>query len=81
VRIVVKVVPPNNATVTWGKKRLGIIKPKAPLIFERPRDSGPIDVVVKSPGYVTVHTRAYTFTNTVLAVKLTPNRPLRSRSR
>lgn len=72
VRIVVKVVPPNNATVTWGNKRLGIIKPKAPLIFERPRDSGPIDVVVKSQGYVTVHTRAYTFTNTVLAVKLTP---------
>jgi hypothetical protein len=72
VRIVIKVVPPNNATVTWGNKRLGLIKPKAPLIFERPRDSGPIDVVVKSQGYVTVHTRAYTFTNTVLAVKLTP---------
>jgi hypothetical protein len=72
VRIVIKVVPPNNATVTWGNKRLGIIKPKAPLIFERPRDSGPIDVVVKSQGYVTVHTRAYTFTNNVLAVKLTP---------
>jgi hypothetical protein len=72
VRIVIKVVPPNNATVTWGNKRLGLIKPKAPLIFERPRDSGPIDVVVKSQGYVTVHTRAYTFTNNVLAVKLTP---------
>ncbi len=72
VRIVFKVLPPNNATVTWGSKRLGIIKPKAPLIIERPRDSGPLDVVVKCAGYVTVHTRAYTFTNTTLAVKLTP---------
>jgi hypothetical protein len=72
VRIVFKVVPPNIATVTWGNKRLGIIKPKAPVIIERPRDSGPMDVVFKSNGYVTVHTRVYTFTNSTLAVKLTP---------
>jgi hypothetical protein len=72
VRLVFRVVPPNIATVTWGNKRLGIIKPKAPLIIERPRDSGPMDVVFKSQGYVTVHTRVYTFTNNTLAVKLTP---------
>jgi hypothetical protein len=72
VRIVFKVVPPNIATVTWGNKRLGIIKPKAPVIIERPRDSGPMDVVFKSVGYVTVHTRVYTFTNSTLAVRLTP---------
>jgi hypothetical protein len=72
VRIVFKVVPPNIATVTWGNKRLGIIKPKAPVIIERPRDSGPMDVVFKSQGYVTVHSRVYTFTNSTLAVKLTP---------
>jgi len=73
VRLVFKAVPPNNTvTVTWGNKRLGIIKPKAPLIIERPRDSGPMDVVYKSQGYVTVHTRIYTFTNSTLAVKLTP---------
>lgn len=72
VRLVFKAVPPNTVTVTWGNKRLGIIKPKAPLIIERPRDSGPMDVVYKSQGYVTVHTRIYTFTNSTLAVKLTP---------
>ncbi|HEX2658408.1 MAG TPA: hypothetical protein VHU40_09055 [Polyangia bacterium] len=72
VRIVFKVVPPNIATVTWGNKKLGIIKPKAPVIIERPRDSGPMDVVFKSQGYVTVHSRVYTFTNSTLAVKLTP---------
>ena len=72
VRLVFKAVPPNTVTVTWGNKRLGIIKPKAPLIIERPRDSGPMDVVYKSQGYVPVHTRIYTFTNSTLAVKLTP---------
>ena len=72
VRLVFKAVPPNTVTVTWGNKRLGIIKPKAPLIIERPRDSGPMDVVYKSQGYLPVHTRIYTFTNSTLAVKLTP---------
>ena len=42
------------------------------MIIERPRDSGPMDVVFKSQGYVTVHSRVYTFTNSTLAVKLTP---------
>jgi hypothetical protein len=71
VRIVFKVVPPNRATVTWGKKKLGFIKPRAPLIVERPRDSGPLDVVVRAEGCVPVHTRAYTFTDTTVAVKVT----------
>ncbi|MES1157924.1 MAG: hypothetical protein ABUL67_02375 [Haliangium ochraceum] len=72
VRIVFKIIPNGNATVMWGKKRLGIIKPKVPLVVTRPRDSGPLDVIVRSPGYVLVHTRAYTFTNSTVAVKLTP---------
>ncbi len=72
VKIVFKIIPPGNATVMWGKKRLGLIKPKAPLIIQRPRDSGPLDVIVRSAGYVPVHTRAYTFTNSTVAVKITP---------
>ena len=72
VKIVLKVVPPNQATVHWGKKRLGIIKPRAPLILERPRDSGPMDLVIKCAGYVTVHTRIYTFNGGTVAVRLTP---------
>ena len=38
---------------------------------QRPRDSGPLDVVVKSDGFVTVQTRAYTFADSKVAVKLT----------
>jgi len=73
VKIVFTINPSTKkAMVFWGKKRLGIIAPHAPLIVQRPRDSGPLDVVVKSDGYVPVQTRAYTFADTKLAVKLTP---------
>jgi hypothetical protein len=65
-------VPAVKATVVWGKHRLGTISPRAPLIVERPRDSGPLDIVVRSPGFLPVHTRAYTFNDTVVDVRLTP---------
>src|SRR5207249_6575920 len=66
VRVVVKSVPPK-ALVSCGKKKLG----PTPVIVERPRGSGPMDLIVKSVGYFPVHTRAYTFKNDVLYVKLT----------
>lgn len=72
VKIIFKINPPTRATVSWGKRRLGIIKGKEPLIIERPRDSGPLDVVVRAEGCLPVHTRAYTFTSSVVAVKVTP---------
>jgi hypothetical protein len=73
IRIVITVLPSTKkATVSWGKKRLGVIAPHAPLIVQRPRDSGPLDLVVKSDGCVPVQTRAYTFADNKLAVKLTP---------
>jgi hypothetical protein len=66
-------VTPNTAqaTVSWGKKRLGIIKPHYPLIVTRPRDSGPLDVVVTAQGFLPVQTRAYTFNDSKILVKLT----------
>jgi hypothetical protein len=72
VKIVFTIIPSaKKAMVFWGKKRLGIIAPHAPLIVTRPRDSGPLDVIVKSDGYVTVQTRAYTFGDSKVSVKLT----------
>ena len=50
-----------------GRKKLG----DTPVTLERPRDSGPVDLVVRAEGYFPVHTRAYTFHNDVLYVKLT----------
>jgi hypothetical protein len=63
--------PAVNATVTWGKTRLGVIAPKQPLVVVRPRDSGPLDVIVRAPGYLPVHTRAHTFGDNRVMVKLT----------
>ena len=74
VRIVFTVLPSSKkATVSWGKKKLGVIAPHAPLIVQRPRDSGPLDVVVRAEGCVPVQTRAYTFEDSKVAVKVTPN--------
>jgi hypothetical protein len=43
-----------------------------PLVVVRPRDSGPLDLVVRAAGFLPVHTRAYTFSDSRVAVKLTP---------
>ncbi|HKU37341.1 MAG TPA: hypothetical protein VJR89_04320, partial [Polyangiales bacterium] len=63
--------PPAHATVSWGKVRLGVITPKQALVVVRPRDSGPLDVVVRAPGYMQVTTRAHTFGDSRIVVKLT----------
>jgi hypothetical protein len=63
--------PPAHATVSWGKVRLGVITPKQALVVVRPRDSGPLDVVVRAPGYMQVTTRAHTFGDSRIIVKLT----------
>jgi hypothetical protein len=73
VKITIITVPSQKGVfVFWGKKKLGAIAPHQPLILQRPRDSGPLDLVIKCQGFVTVQTRAYTFADTKLAVKLTP---------
>jgi hypothetical protein len=73
VKITIITVPSQKGVqVLWGKKRLGVIAPHQPLILQRPRDSGPLDLIIKCEGFVTVQTRAYTFADSKLAVKITP---------
>jgi hypothetical protein len=73
VRIVFRTVPARQrSVVSWGSKRLGFIDRGKPLVIVRPRDSGPLDVVVRSEGFIPVHTRANTFDDSVIDVKLTP---------
>jgi hypothetical protein len=72
VRITLRTIPPRKAFVKWGKKNLGMIPVPNPLIVVRPRDSGPLDLVIRMQGYLPVHTRAYTFSNSIVNVKLTP---------
>lgn len=72
VRITIQTVPPRKAQVKWGGKLLGVIPVPRPLVVERPRDSGPLDLVIRASGFLPVHTRAYTFNDSRVAVKLTP---------
>src|SRR5450432_4891190 len=73
VKITIISVPTQKRVfVFWGKKKLGMIAPHQPLILQRPRDSGPLDLIIQCEGYVPVQTRAYTFGDSKLAVKLTP---------
>ena len=72
VKITFQTLPAVKADVLWGKKRLGVIVDRRrPLIVERPRDSGPMDVTVRAEGYLPVHTRAHTFSDHRLTIKLT----------
>ncbi len=72
VHILIQTVPPRKAQVRWGRKVLGTIPAPKPLVIARPRDSGPLDIVIRAAGYLPVHTRAYTFSDSRVSVKLTP---------
>ncbi|HJX62977.1 MAG TPA: hypothetical protein VJ860_03400 [Polyangia bacterium] len=72
VHITLQTVPPRKAVVKWGRKTLGVIPVPRPLVVVRPRDSGPMDLVVRVTGFLPVHTRAYTFSDSRVAIKLTP---------
>jgi hypothetical protein len=63
-------VTPVTAEVFWGAKRLGTAG-REPLQIERPRGSGPLDVVVRASGYLPFHTRLYTDRDDALTVRLT----------
>ncbi len=56
----------RKARVFWGRKDLGF----APLELQRPRGSGPLDLVVVAPGALTLHTRVYTDRDDKLALRL-----------
>ena len=68
VTVKLQVEPPKVAHVFWGAKDLG----PAPLEVKRPRGSGPLDLILRAPGYLTFHTRAFTDKDDRLAVRLVP---------
>lgn len=59
--------PVSGAKVYYGKKLLGT----TPFTVQWKHDTGPVDVVVRAPGYLPVNTRAYTFRDEEVAVELT----------
>ena len=68
ITIKVLVDPPQRAHVYWGTKDFGF----APLEITRPRGSGPVDLILRAPGYLTVHTRAFTDRDDKIAIHLVP---------
>jgi hypothetical protein len=62
-------VQPVEAEVVWGRKRLGVAG-RRPLELERPRASGPLDLLVRAPGYLPFHTRLLTDRDDALTVRL-----------
>ena len=56
----------RQAHVVWGRKDFGV----APLEIERPRNSGPLDLIVVAPGYLPLHARALTDRDDVLSLRL-----------
>jgi hypothetical protein len=73
VRVQILVDPPHKAHVFWGLKDFGV----APLEIERPRGSGPLDLVVRAPGFLVFHTRAFTEHDDRIYVHLTAGEPPR----
>jgi hypothetical protein len=68
---------PVDAEVAWGRKKLGVAGRK-PLELERPRGSGPLDLVLQAPGFLPFHTRMHTDRDDALVVRLV--RPQEARS-
>jgi hypothetical protein len=64
----ISTVPAVGATIHFGRKKLG----SAPLKTRFKRNSGPVDIVIRAPGYFRVNTRIFTHTDSSFAVKLTP---------
>jgi hypothetical protein len=60
--------PPKRAHVYWGAKDFGL----APLEIRRPRGSGPLDLVLRAPGFLTLHTRVFTDRDNGLSIHLVP---------
>jgi hypothetical protein len=56
----------HRAKVFWGRKMLGV----APLEFQRPRRSGPVELVIQSDGFLDYHTRMFTDRDESLVVRM-----------
>ena len=55
-----------KAHVFWGRKDFGI----APLEIQRPRGSGPLDLLITADGALPLHTRVFTDRDGALPVRL-----------
>ncbi len=69
VKIRINVSPAVDAAIFWGGKKLGVAGKKT-LELERPRGSGPLDVVIRATGFLPYHTRLLTDRDDKISVRL-----------
>ena len=55
-----------HPVVFWGRTKLG----EAPVTIERPRRSGPMDVLITAPGFLDYHTRLFTDRDDKLSIAM-----------
>jgi hypothetical protein len=71
VKLKLAITPAAVGVVMWGRKKLADIKPgRMTVEIERPRDSGPLDVLVRAEAFLPHHVRLFTDRDDRLSVRL-----------
>jgi hypothetical protein len=71
VKLKLVVMPAAQGTVSWGRKRLAELKPgQMSVELERPRSSGPLDLVIRAEGFLPHHVRMFSDRDDKLVVRL-----------
>jgi hypothetical protein len=71
VKVKLIVTPAAKGTVHWGRKKLADLQPGRMVVeTQRPRDSGPLDLVIRTDGFLPHHVRVFTDRDDKLSVRL-----------
>ncbi len=69
VRLTVRIMP-VDAEIHWGAKRLGVARRGERFEIVRRRHSGPLDLVIRAPGFAPYHTRLFSDRDDSVAIEL-----------
>ena len=71
VKLKLVITPPARGTLVWGRKKMGELKPGQMTVeMERPRGSGPLDLVIRAEGFLPHHVRLFSDRDDKLYVRL-----------
>jgi hypothetical protein len=71
VKLKLIVTPAARGTVHWGRKKLADLQPgHMTLDTERPRNTGPLDLLIRADGFLPHHVRLFTDRDDKLSVHL-----------
>jgi hypothetical protein len=71
VKVKLVVTPAARGTVQWGRKKLADLQPgKMTIEVERPRNTGPLDLLIRADGFLPHHVRLFTDRDDKLSVHL-----------